>query len=136
MLTFVFFGKIAFGAVDISPRSDEDNGIIAVDSTATEGDKTNQLATSLCQLILLLNGRTGRALAVIAIITLAFLFMTSKLNVPTFLTIVVGLAMLFGAKSVALVILPNYVQVKDRDRNTEVKKTPDELVREVCPELK
>jgi hypothetical protein len=64
------------------------------------------------------------------------MFMTSKLNVPTFLTIVIGLAMLFGAKSVALVLLPNYVTVKDIDRNEAIKKSPDELVREVCPELK
>jgi type IV secretory pathway VirB2 component (pilin) len=135
LLTFLFIGKFAFGAIDISARGNDD-GIIAVESTATEGDKTNQLASSLCQLILLLNGRTGRALAVIAIFALAFMFMTSKLNVPTFLTIVIGLAMLFGAKSVALVLLPNYVTVKDIDRNEAIKKSPDELVREVCPELK
>jgi type IV secretory pathway VirB2 component (pilin) len=113
----------------------EDEGVMAVDATASEGDKNNQLATSLCQLILLLNGRIGRAVAVIAILTLALLFMTSKLTVPLFLTFIVGIAFLFGAKSIALVLLPSYVDVKEPDRGV-VKKTPEELIKQVCPELK
>jgi type IV secretory pathway VirB2 component (pilin) len=136
VLSLFFISKFAFGAIDITQKADEEQGIVAIDATATEGDKTNQLATSLCQLILLLNGRTGRAIAIIAVFVLAFMFMTSKLNVPTFLTVIIGLAMLFGAKSVALIMLPNYVKVKDTERQTAIKKTPDELVREVCPELK
>ncbi len=113
----------------------DEEGVMAVDVTASEGDKNNQLATSLCQIILLLNGRIGRAIAVIAILTLALLFMTSKLTVPVFLTFIVGIALLFGAKSIALVLLPSYVEVKEPDRGV-VKKTPEELIKQVCPELK
>jgi type IV secretory pathway VirB2 component (pilin) len=129
-------GKLAFGAIDISAKAANEPEIVAVNPEATEGDTTNQLASSLCQLILLLNGRTGRAIAIITIFALAFMFMTSRLSVPIFLTFVIGLALLFGAKSVALVMLPSYVKVKDIDRNKGIKKTPDELIREVCPELK
>jgi type IV secretory pathway VirB2 component (pilin) len=113
----------------------DQEGVMAVDENASEGDKNNQLATSLCQLILLLNGRIGRAIAVIAIFTLAILFMTSKLTVPVFLTFIIGIAMLFGAKSIALIMLPSYVKVKEADRGV-VTKTPEELIKQVCPELK
>ena len=113
----------------------DQEGVMAVDANASEGDKNNQLATSLCQLILLLNGRVGRAIAVIAILTLAILFMTSKLTVPVFLTFIIGIALLFGAKSIALIMLPSYVKVKEADRGV-VNKTPEELIKQVCPELK
>lgn len=128
-----FLLKDVFAATDFS--EDGEDGIVAVDATASEGAKNNQLATSLCQIILLLNGRTGRALAVIAILALALLFMTSKLNATVFITFIIGLAVLFGAKTIALALLPSYVSVKDADRGA-VKRTPDELVRQVCPELK
>ena len=135
---FLLLGfRMAFAVTDFSEEralTDLD-GIIAVDSSATEGDMNNQLATSICQLILFLNGRTGRAVAVIAIFALAFLFMISKLSVSVFLTFIIGIALLFGAKSIALILLPSYVTVKDPDR-TSMKKTPEELVKEVCPELK
>lgn len=137
LICFLCSFKLAFSATDISDsRAVEDlDGISAIDPNAGEGDLNNQLATSICQLILLLNGRTGRAIAVIAVLTLAFLFMSSRLSIAVFLTFIVGIALLFGAKSIALVLLPNYVTVKDPDREM-IKKTPEELVKEVCPELR
>jgi type IV secretory pathway VirB2 component (pilin) len=136
-LLLLFVKGEAFGAMELSPegRPISSEGVTAVDANASEGEKNNQLATSICQLILLLNGRTGRAVAVIAVFALAFLFMLGKLQITLFLTFIAGMALLFGAKSIALVMLPSYVKVKETDRGL-VKKSPDELVKQVCPELK
>ena len=129
---FVLTERVSFAATNIAT---DDLGVMATDDTATEGDKNNQLASSICQLILLLNGRTGRAIAVIAIIALAFMFTASKIPLSVFVTFIVGMALLFGAKSIALVMLPSYVKVKDADRGS-VKRSPEELIKQVCPELK
>lgn len=130
---FLLTERVSFAATNIA--TDDLEGITATDETASEGDKNNQLASSICQLILLLNGRTGRAIAVIAIIALAFMFTTSKIPLSVFVTFIVGMALLFGAKSIALVMLPSYVNVKDADRGS-VKRSPEELIKQVCPELK
>jgi type IV secretory pathway VirB2 component (pilin) len=134
LITFLVFTKIGLSAPTYL-SSDRADGIVATNPNAESGDESNQLASSLCQLILLLNGRVGRAIAVIALLALAFMFMTDKLRVRTFVIFIVGITFLFGAKSIALTILPSYVYTKDIDRNQKVKKTPDELIREVCPEL-
>lgn len=137
ILLFCSYLAHAAPSTDFSDKEsyNSSEGIVATDPNATEGAKNNQLASSLCQFILLLNGRTGRAAAVIAVLALAFLFMTSRLNVTVFLTFIAGLTLLFGAKSIALILLPNYVQIKDPDRGS-IKKTPEELLKTACPELK
>ena len=135
---FVFFitEKSFAETIDYSTRAVGDEGLSVVDQTqASEGSNSNQLAASICQLILILNGRTGRAIAVIAILVLAFMFMTSKLSVPVFLTFIIGMALLFGAKSIALIMLPSYIKVKEADRGI-VKISPERAIKEVCPELK
>jgi type IV secretory pathway VirB2 component (pilin) len=118
----------------------EDKGLIAINPNAAEGAGNNQLATSLCQVILLLNGRIGRAIAIIATLVLAFTFMSSKLNVAAFLAVIVGITMIFGAKSIALILLPSFVEVRDpgsfsTSGSNKVKKTTDEIIRDYCPEL-
>lgn len=138
ILSFFVFTTNAFSAPqDIT----EDEGLVAVKPTASRGDETNQLASSICQFILILNGRIGRAIAVIAVLIIAFIFMSKdKLSVPVLVSIIIGITLLFGAKSIALVLLPSYVTVKDSDQmkagnSGKVKKTPDELIRQYCPEL-
>lgn len=138
ILSFFIFTTNAFSAPeDIT----ENDGLVAINPNATKGDETNQLASSICQFILILNGRIGRAIAVIAILIIAFIFMSKdKLSVPVLLSIIIGITLLFGAKSIALVLLPSYVTVKDSDQmkvggSGKVKKTPDELIRQYCPEL-
>lgn len=131
--------KSAFSANDFSEapqdRAISSNGVTSVDANASEGEANNQLASSICQMILFLNGRIGRAIAVIASFSLALLFMMGKLQVSIFLTFIIGMALLFGAKSIALVMLPSYIKVKEVDRGI-VKKSPEELVKKACTELK
>jgi type IV secretory pathway VirB2 component (pilin) len=129
-LLLIFTGKTTFAATLL-----DEEGLSAVNATATEGDTSNTLATSICQMILILNGRIGRAIAIIALFTLAILMATSKVTVPVFLTFLIGIALLFGAKSIALIMLPSFVKVKEADRGP-VKKSPEELIKQVCPELK
>lgn len=130
-LLLTFAGKTTFAATVL-----DEEGIGATDEKVAEGDSSNQLASSICQLILLLNGRIGRAIAIIALFAIAILMATGKVGVPIFLTFLVGIAMLFGAKSIALVLLPSFVEVREIDRLEPVKRSPEELIKQVCPELK
>ncbi len=91
--------------------------------------ETNQLNSTLCDLIYVTQGRIGRALGIIAIFILGVLFFLGKISWPLLVTTALGLAMLFGSKTIALALLPSKVKTKTGTKSSE------ELVRAACPDL-
>lgn len=106
---------------------------------AEEG--SNKAAVVLCDIILFLRGRYGRALAIIAIMSTSWGFILGNVSWQRVTTLVVGFSLLFGAEGFAFVILPSQIKGVEGvtssgfvfDRNKTY--TPQELVKHVCPEL-
>ncbi|MBL0725938.1 MAG: TrbC/VirB2 family protein [Alphaproteobacteria bacterium] len=101
----------------------------------------NQAAAVLCDVILIIRGRIGRALSLIAIMTTAWGFMNGNTDWKRVSTLAIGFGLLFGAEGFAYVILPSTVQgitgVTSNGAifNPQNKYTPEEIVKSVCPEL-
>ena len=101
----------------------------------------NAAAGVLCDVILLIRGRIGRALALIAIMSTAWGWVMGHSNWQRVSSLVVGFGLLFGAESFAYIILPSTVEGITGTTATGVifspnkKYAPTELVKSVCPEL-
>ena len=136
----LFFSTISIAIATPSGLEDPANpgGISSVNPTLTTQSQSgyvSSLSSTLCQLILIVNGRVGRAMAAIAIFGLGIAFFLGKITWTLITTLGIGLGTLFGAKSIALVLLPYAVTVTDPSSGAQVTATPDEIIRKVCPEL-
>jgi type IV secretory pathway VirB2 component (pilin) len=102
---------------------------------------SNRAAAILCDVIMIIRGRYGRAIAVIALMSMATAFMLGNISWQKIATLGLGLALLFGAETVAYALLPATLRgvsgVSPGGKTFVANKyyTPEELVREVCPEL-
>ena len=101
----------------------------------------NAAAAVLCDIILLIRGRIGRALALIAIMTTAWGFMLGHSNWQRVSSLVVGFGLLFGAEGIAYIILPSTIKgvagttASGFILNPSKSYTPQVIVSQVCPEL-
>lgn len=106
---------------------------------AAEG--ANQLATVLCDVILFIRGRFGRAIALVAIMSTSWGFVLGHADWQRIATLVVGLGLLFGAEGLAYIILPATIQGVSGSMTSGIiykaneKYTPQYIVKNVCPEL-
>lgn len=109
---------------------------VATTSTSTAQvstpPNTNQIANVLCSIILILQGRIGRVIALAAIITLGIAFFLGAVEWKGVVTLVIGLGLLFGAKTVALLMLPNYIIINNPNSGTSGVTTPEALVAQAC----
>ena len=149
-LFFVFAGFFALSglafAVDAPADEtvttslyDDDGGIADFDTDIQDVDKVaneNPLAHYLCQVIIMFQGRIGRAVAAGAIVSLGIMFLLGKVTVPVILFTTFGFALMFGSKNIALLLLPRYVTVMD-ENNQKVEKTiaADEIISYYCGEI-
>ncbi len=131
-LSFTFLCSMpAFGInadYDIK-GSDEAEG--SQKSVASEGP----LGDTLCQIILMLSGRIGRLAAAIACFIVGIMFLLGKITWPFLVTMVIGFALIFGAKSIVIAFLPNYIMVRDPNQQKDVAMTPEEIINSNCREL-
>lgn len=101
----------------------------------------NKAAVVLCDVILLLRGRIGRAFVIIAVLGVAIGFLLGSLSWQKIMLISVGIGLFYGAETLAYVILPSTIKgISGTSPTGKVfspnkKYTPEEVVREVCPEL-
>ncbi len=68
-------------------------------ASAVEGSG-DPIGESLCNVIETLQGTTAKAVAIVAIIACAFMFLTGNMKWPTLLMIACGIIIIFGASSV------------------------------------
>jgi type IV secretory pathway VirB2 component (pilin) len=106
---------------------------------AAEG--TNKAAVVLCDIVLFIRGRYGRAIAVIAVMSTSWGFLLGNISWQRVVALIVGFSLMFGAEGFAFVILPSQIKgiegvtasgfVFDR----KATYTPQQLIKHVCPEL-
>lgn len=135
---FILFTSISSSVLAETGSSVGAQGLEAVNPNAIEasGSDRSALSDSLCQIILILNGRVGRALAAIAIFGLGIAFFLGKITWTLITTMGIGMGVLFGAKTVTLMLLPYSVKTVNPDTGTQEDVSPEELIRKACPELK
>jgi len=100
------------------------------EDTSVALEDYNPLIDTLCQVIIFMQGRTGRAIALGMLFSMGIMFFLGKITWPQIVTFGIGLAILFGAKNIALMILPYYIM---DESNAEI--TTDEAIKKVCPEI-
>lgn len=110
------------------------------DSNEDNEVRENPLVETLCTIIIFLQGRLARALAAAAIFAFGIFFFVNQVSWGKMVVIVLGMALLFGARNIALAILPNYVIVKQNQGEDDLlsqvgRQTPDQVLRYSCPEL-
>ena len=84
----------------------------------------------LCQIILFLQGRFGRSIAIGGIVTMGIGLFLGKFTWTQMTVFGVGIGLLFGAKEMALVLLPYYLY-----QDGDVKVTTSEAISTACFEL-
>ena len=97
-------------------------------------EQNNEVANVICQVIIFLQGRIGRAIALAALVVMGIQFFLVKETWTSIVVTGVGFDLLFGSKSIALVILKQYVETRDSSGDI-VKISTGEAVSKVCPEI-
>jgi type IV secretory pathway VirB2 component (pilin) len=99
------------------------------EGTVNEADN-NPLVDVLCQIVIFMQGRIGRAISLGVLFSFGILFFLGKVSWPQIVTMSIGLGLLFGAKSVALLVLPYYIE-----QDGDVQVTTSDAIKTVCPEI-
>jgi len=95
----------------------------------------SELVNALCTLILILNGRIARVIAAVAIFAIGIMFFMGKITWQIIATIGVALGLVFGAKNVAILLLPRAVNVYDEHQGDIATKTTSQIITQACPEI-
>ena len=98
-------------------------------------ESQSELVNALCTLILILNGRIARVIAAVAIFAIGIMFFMGKITWQIIVTIGIALGLVFGAKNVAILLLPRAVHVYDEHQGEVSTKTTSQIVTQACPEL-
>ena len=89
VLVFVFCGSVAF--------------------SLECGDNANPALKTVCDIIMFLQGRIGRALASFMIMLSAWSFIQGQFKWQEVLTVAIGVGIFFAPKTFALFLLPDYI---------------------------
>lgn len=97
--------------------------------------ENSALVNSLCTLIMILNGRIARVMAAVALFVLGILFFMGKITWPILVTVPIAFGIIFGAKTVAIALLPRATQIYNTREKSVETKTSSEIITQACPEL-
>lgn len=101
------------------------------------GDNANPALKTVCDIIMFLQGRIGRALASFMIMLSAWSFIQGQFKWQEVLTVAIGVGIFFAPKTFALFLLPEYIQgIAGDGFDPSVKYTPDEIITCSCPNLR
>ncbi len=92
----------------------------------------NALVDTICMIVVVMQGRVGRVIGMVFIISGGYLFFLGKINWQWIIVGCVGLGILFGAKSIVVMILPKYMQTIDANGNKTVS-TASKVLETACP---
>ena len=105
---------LCFQAFAIANEAPSSQNIVSVNPAqiSSDGNTKNQsdLSNALCTLILILNGRIARVIAAVAIFAIGIMFFMGKITWPVIVTIGIAMGLVFGAKVVAIALLPRAIQ--------------------------
>ena len=132
----VFLSFLFSSSILVTAFSSDTDPIKDFDANNESVDNENPAAATLCYVILLTQGRIGRAIAMTSIAVFGLLFFLGKVTWPSIVIMIVGIVILFGARQVALLFLDNSITVNDPNEYGQTKQmTPDQIIQTVCPEL-
>jgi type IV secretory pathway VirB2 component (pilin) len=135
MLEVLFVSATAIYPLTASAVNDDDvPGIEDFKKGVEPEEQNNEVANVICQVIIFLQGRIGRAIALAALVVMGIQFFLGKVTWTSIVVTGVGFALLFGSKSIALVILKKYVETRNSTGDI-VKISTGEAVSKVCPEI-
>jgi type IV secretory pathway VirB2 component (pilin) len=130
---------LCFQAFAIASEAPSSQNIVSVNPAqiSSDGNTKNQsdLANALCTLILILNGRIARVIAAVAIFAIGIMFFMGKITWPVIVTIGIAMGLVFGAKVVAIALLPRAIQTYDQTQGEITTTTTSEIISQACPEL-
>ncbi len=111
--------------------------LVNPESLTTGGYQNNQseLTNALCTIILIMNGRIARVIAAVAIFAVGIMFFMGKITWPIIVTVAIAMGLVFGAKTIALAILPRAVNTYDKTQGEAITQTTSEVLSQACPEL-
>jgi|GEM_PF-4686181 len=111
------------------------NDTKTVNNVATRKDNT--VDYFICLLIVVMTGKIARVIFALAIFAWGVLFFMGKVSWVLFVVTSVGIALVFGATSIVISILPRATQVIDNTSGTSVikTKTTSQLIKASCPEI-
>lgn len=136
---FLLVALLSISSASLGYDSPSSQNIVSVNPTQVESDGNtkgqSQLARSLCTLILILNGRTARVIAAVAIFGIGIMFFLGKITWPIIVTVGIGMGLVFGAKVVAIALLPRAIQTWDNTQGEAKILTTSEVITQACPEL-
>jgi len=135
MFEVLFISATALYPLTASAVNDDDvPGIEDFKKGVEPEEQNNEVANVICQVIIFLQGRIGRAIALAALVVMGIQFFLGKVTWTSIVVTGVGFALLFGSKSIALVILKKYVETRNSTGDI-VKISTGEAVSKVCPEI-
>lgn len=101
------------------------------------GDDANPALKTICDIIMFLQGRIGRALVMFMVMMMAWEFVGGQLKWQPLLTMAIGIGLFYAPKTFALFLLPEYIQgITGEGYDESVKYTPDEIISCACPNLR
>lgn len=124
-----------------TPVSSTSGGTDQASSTGNQQTSANAAARILCDVIIFLRGRVGRAMALIAVMLIAANMILGQIDWKAIVTFAVGATLLFQGQSIVYVIMPatmtgiNGVSASGKVFNPSSPYTPEEIVSQICPEL-
>lgn len=111
--------------------------LISQDSFSGCGENANPAIKTLCDVMIFLQGRLGRALVTLIIVFSAWNFLNGELKWQNVLTVAIGIGLFWAPKTFALFILPSYVTgIYGGGYTPDQKLTPDEIISCACPDLR
>ena len=118
-----------------SSQINRNNSTTTVNGVVKRNDNT--VDYFICLLIIVLTGKIARVIFALAIFAWGVLFFMGKVSWQIFVVTSVGIALVFGAASIVISVLPRATQVVDNSSGTPVikTKTTSQLIREHCPEI-
>jgi type IV secretory pathway VirB2 component (pilin) len=133
-LAFLLFcNSFVFAETSTSDNIESVNTTKITQDARVEGQ--SELVNALCTLILILNGRIARVIAAVAIFAIGIMFFMGKITWQIIVTIGIALGLVFGAKNVAILLLPRAVHVYDTHQGDVSTKTTSQIITQSCPEL-
>ena len=101
------------------------------------GEDANPALKTICDIIMFLQGRIGRALATFSVMLAAWAFTSGNLKWQDMVSLAIGIGIFYAPKTFALFLLPEYIKgITGDGYDPAIKYTPDEIITCACPNLR
>jgi len=96
----------------------------------------NEALNVICDIIIFLQGRIGRAIATVSVMMTAWEFSQGSIKWQGIVITMIGIGMFFAPKTLALFVLPSYIRgIEGGGYDPGQTYTPDEIISCFCPNL-